>query len=267
MVNILEQNLHKIYNQFWNVCSYVTTYNSVRLTGTYMKTSQRSIPMYVFGSTIGASRYPLYYLDNAYHNLPRPYADFRPKSPARQFTDSRWFTTFVQDVEASVIYFLRELYPNKAKAKITLYKIAKAKEVIPNNCRISGTFFSHMTFLGPLSNNQKRSISCHKDEEDVITALFHVGKPTQGGNTNFYSGDSKKTVGHLTKSIPFQHGRLQIGFFDDVVHSADEWEGNRGGINFNLKKNMLKFFSDDELSKFYYQYENDGMPTTNYVAI
>lgn len=78
-----------------------------------MNKSQRGIPMYLFGSTIGATRYPLYYKDGSYHNLPRPYADYKPGSKARNFTDSLWFTTFAQEVEKCVLYFLQNLYPDK----------------------------------------------------------------------------------------------------------------------------------------------------------
>ena len=129
-INLLKvsNDTSRIYEPYWNVCSYITTYNSIRRSGTYLKKSQRGIAMYLFGSTIGATRFPLYYKDSAYHNLPRPYADFKPGSKARQYTDTKWFTTFVQDIESCVIYFLREMYHDKHKAKLTLFKIAQAKE-------------------------------------------------------------------------------------------------------------------------------------------
>jgi len=268
-INLLKviNDTSRIYEPYWNVCSYITTYNSIRRSGTYLKKSQRGIAMYLFGSTIGATRFPLYYKDSAYHNLPRPYADFKPGSKARQYTDTKWFTTFVQDIESCVIYFLREMYHDKQKAKLTLFKIAQAKEMIPSNCRISNTFFNHMTFLGNLNDQSTSMIDMHKDEADVITALFHLGEPKCGGNTNYYSGSTKDDPGKLVYSTKFRHGRLQIGFFDNVLHSGDKWEGYRGGINFNLKKNVLKFFQDPNLAKYYYKYENDGFPTNNYVAI
>lgn len=266
-INLLNSCNSNLYEPFWNICSYINTYNNVRKSGTYLKKSRRGIAMYLFGSTIGATRFPLYYKDNSYHNLPRPYCDFKPGLKARQYTDSKWFTTFVQDIEKCVIYFLREMYPDKKKAKLTLFKIAQAKKMIPHNCRISGTFFNHMTFLGNLNRDCTSMIDVHKDDEDIITALFHLGKPKSGGNTNFYSGDSKEDPGKLIYTTEFQHGRLQIGFFDNVLHSASGWEGYRGGINLNLKKNVLKFFNDPTLSKFYNKYESDGFPSSNYIAI
>ena len=174
-----------------------------------------------------------------YHNLPRPYADFKPGLPSRKMLDLQWFKEFVAAIENRVIFFLRELYPYTKKAKMTLFLLTLAKQVIPEECRISGSFFNHMTLLGNLSGS---SISPHKDEEDVITALFHVGKPKSGGETLYYAGKNKKQPGKVVHTISFQHGRLQIGFFDDTVHAAAPWEGVRGGINFNLKKNVLNFF-------------------------
>ena len=38
-------------------------------------------------------------------------------------------------------------------------------------------------------------------------------------------------------SIPFQHGRIQIGRFDLVYHRVDGWSGGRRGkFNFSVKK-------------------------------
>ena len=269
-INLFEINNHlslRIYEPYWNICSYIQTFNNVRRSGTYMNKSQRGIPMYLFGSTIGATRYPLYYKDGKYHNLPRPYADYRPGSSARRFTDTLWFTTFVQEIERCVIYFLRHKYPDKRKAKITLFEISQAKHVIPEACRISGTFFNHMTFLGNLDKKGNDSIDLHKDTEDIITSLFHVGKPIEGGSTMYYSGDSKIDPGKLMNTIHFEHGRIQIGYFNDVSHAADSWKGLRGGINFNLKRNILRFFQNDELSQYYTKYENHGFIDRNYIAI
>ena len=69
-----------------------------------------------------------------------------------------------------------------------------------------------MKLLGKCSFEKGASISPCGDEEDIITALFHLGKPTSGGATIYYSGVDKKDPGKLIHTIPFQHGCLQIGF-------------------------------------------------------
>jgi len=263
--NVLSDSKEE-YVMYWMMDSYVKTYEALRATGTYMKKSQRKISMFMFGSTIGATNYPCYFDGSLYHNLARPYANFKPGSPARIKMNEGWFKNFVMYIEKCVFFFLRELYPNKDKAKLTLFKIALAKKVIPLNCRIAGSFFNHMTCLGYLKEEKDVRIEPHLDEEDVITALFHVGKPTLGGNTQYYSGSSKDDIGKMVYSVPFEHGRLQIGYFNNIVHEASSWNGLRGGINFNLKNNVLDFFEDRKNRLHYEKFERDGFPK-NYACI
>ena len=255
------------YNLFWSESCFMTTYNTIKKTGTYLRSSQRKIPMYLFGSTIGASQFPQYLDSNGHHNLPRPYRNYKPGSPARAITDSHWFTEFAMDVEKCVIEFLKEIYPYHKKAELTLFLMATAKAMIPQECRISNTAFNHMTLLGNLNHESSMNIGAHIDDQDIVTALFHVGKPIKGGETHYYSGKSKKEKGDVMICVPFKHGRLQVGFFDDTVHCATNWEGIRGGINFNLKKNVLSFFMNKKLRKYYDQYAEAGFPLEDFVAI
>ena len=250
---------HKSYYEYWMTSEFINTYNCIKKTGTYSKISQRKVPMYLFGSTIGRTKFPQYCDSDGYHNLARPYANYKPNSKGRKIIDSVWFSEFV-------IYFLKELHPNKKKAKMTLFWISLAKKVIPRECRISDTFFNHMTLLGNLKDNEG-SIHPHVDSEDVITALFHVGSPSVGGNTLYYDGTSKNSKGNIVHSIYFEHGRLQIGFYDKIVHSAEPWEGVRGGINLNLKRNVLSFFQKEKCRKYYNQYASAGWPSSAYVAV
>jgi hypothetical protein len=221
--------------------------------------------MYTYGSTLGRTNYPCYYDKDGYHTLVRPYACFKPNSPARKLLDHVWFTNFVEHVEKEVVFFLRTCYPDKKKAKMTLFYMSLAKKVIPSDCRICGSCFNHMTVLGKCEYKEGACIKAHTDELDIITALFHVGKPESGGGTLYYSGSSTKKMGELIHNIAFEHGRLQIGFFDTTLHAAEAWVGIRGGINFNIKKNVLKFFQNKTLKRYYLQYKNAGFPE-NFVA-
>lgn len=245
----------------------MATYDTLRKTGTYINQStQRGLSMYSFGSTLGRTNYPCYYDKDGYHTLPRPYAEFKPNSEARRLLDSYWFTSFVHCVEEHVIFFLRTLYPNKKKAKMTLFYMSLAKSLVPSECRICDSSFNHMTLLGKCAYEDGSAILPHTDEEDVITALFHMGKPESGGDTLYYSGKGNKDHGKLVHTVPFQHGRLQVGFFDETVHAAGKWVGVRGGINLNLKKNVLGFFKKKNLRKYYDQYSEAGFPS-DFVAL
>lgn len=264
--NLLQTKSSVFYVEYFSESSFISTYDEIIKTGTYTSGTQRGLPMYCYGSTLGRTNYPCYYDERGYHNLPRPYAEFKPYSKARNLLDQIWFTKFVQDVEDHVIYFLRNCYPYQKKAKLTLFLLTLSKKVIPNDCRICGSCFNHMTLLGKCSFEKGASISPHRDEEDIITALFHLGKPTSGGATIYYSGVDKKDPGKLIHTVPFEHGRLQIGFYNETVHAAGDWEGIRGGINLNLKRNVLNFFRNKDLKKYYKQYENAGFPKGSFVA-
>ena len=264
--NILSSSSHKFFGKaYWLQSNYINTYNYIKKGGTYMKTSKRKIPMYLFGSTIGATRYPLYMDDDGYHNLPRPYTNFKPGSIGRSITDSMWFCNFVEEVEDKVKYFLQHMYPDKKKAKLTLKLLDLSKRVIPIECRISNSCFTHMTLLGNLKDqNDNRHI--HTDDDDIITGLFHIGEPTDGGSTFYYSGLKDNSPGDVQFEMPFQHGRLQIGFFNETLHAAGEWIGLRGGINLNIKKKVLSFFLDETKRAYYDQYKNNGFPN-EFIAI
>ena len=68
-------------------------------------------------------------------------------------------------------------------------------------------------------------------KKDFITVLFHLEFPTKGGETKYYSGLTSKNFVELEQQIQFEHGHMNIGRFDKIVHSAESWEGNRGCIN------------------------------------
>ena len=155
-------------------------------------------------------------------------------------------------------------YPKKKERENISYMISKSKKVIPSSCRICDTFFTHMGVIGNMSENNTE-VSKHIDKEDYITVLFHVGYPTKGGETNYYSGVTSKDSGHLEKQIPCVHGRLTIRYFDKIVHSAESWEGVRGCINFNLKKKVLDHFLKYG-TKFYCQFENNNFPSKPFFA-
>ena len=91
-------------------------------------------------------------------------------------------------------------------------------------------------------NNLNKEVSKHVDKEDHITVLFHLWFPTEGGETYYYSGLISKNFGELEQQNQCEYGRINIGRFDKIVHSAESREGNCGCINFNLKKKVLNRF-------------------------
>ena len=116
-----------------------------------------------------------------------------------------------------------------------------------------------MTILDT-SEHGSPGIPIHYDELDLFTALLHLGNASNGGSTKYFDGNTVSNIGNVTKTIDFQHGRIQIGFFNQVLHSADKWEGKRITINSNIKNNVFDFFKKYGM-QYYHQYEEQNYPT------
>ena len=89
-------------------------------------------------------------------------------------------------------------------------------------------------------------IPLHFDSNDYINAIVSIGdKQIIGGNTVYYDGTTPKKPGTKIREVKFQHGRIQIGYFDDIIHGATSWIGGiRGVLNFCVKKNSSFIFSN-----------------------
>ena len=132
------------------------------------------------------------------------------------------------------------------------------------SCQIADTFFTQMGVIGNLNENGDY-VSKHMDKEDLITALFHVGNPTKGGGTKYYTGLTSDLFGYLAKEIPCEHGRLTIGSFDKILHCGESWNGICGCINFNVKKKVLEHFLKYG-DKYYNQFESNKFPSGPFFA-
>ena len=247
------------YHSYFSETCFFQTFQILSKGGTRMTTKKRKVPMYLFGSTIMGTRFPIYFEDGGFHPLPRPYGPFKPGNLGYTLSRKFWFMKFVEDIEGVTIYFLIYLYPNKKIANDILMKIQIAKTIIPHTCRISDSFFTHMTVLGNLGKKDCREIPVHTDKKDIITALVHFGSVTDGGFTMYYDGDDEENYGRLSNCISFKHGRIQIGVYNKVPHAASDWEGNRVTMNFNLKMDVLNHFLIHG-NKYYHSYELSNFP-------
>ena len=100
----------------------------------------------------------------------------------------------------------------------------KSMKVIPSSCQIADTFFTYMIIIGNLNENGA-FVSKHMDKDDFVTALFHVGDPSNGGETKYYTGLTSKSFVHIAKIISCEHGQLTIGCFDKILYYGELWSG------------------------------------------
>ena len=239
--------------------NYHKTYNNMYQYGLKYKTKSRTISLSMYGSTIGATRYPQFIKDDEYKILPRPYHTSKPGNKGWKLIQTFEILNLIKHIEAITFQYFNQIYPDRKKQRVILYMIQKAKEVIPSSCQIGETFFTHMPLIGNLSTNGDL-VSKHVDKDDFITVLFHLGEPLHGGGTDYYTGLTRDEYGFLAKHIPCEHGRLTIGCFDKIIHRGEPWEGSPGCFNLNLKKKVLEHFLRYGM-KYYSQYERNNYPS------
>ena len=136
-------------------------------------------------------------------------------------------------IEGHVLHSLHNLCDDWIQKKLALLHMELSKRLIPGCLRLGDTCFTHMSVFVTL-NKQDSQMPLHFDERDTISCVFHLGKVSKGGATLYYNGDSPNEPGKQVYSGPFNHGTLQIGFFSQVFHGIEDWEGQQCGIPFNI---------------------------------
>lgn len=231
--------------------------------GTYVKTPKRAIANYCYGSTKTACKWPIYIKNDKHCILPRPYPKSKPGSTGFKLMMRDWFKEMVIDVEKTVIFFLKNLFPNKDEGKKILKVMKAVRKHVPYELRISGSCFTHMSLIGKL--DMKGDIRPHFDEKDVITALIHLGAGVTGGSTQYYSGSTTTDKGRIEKEISFNHGQIQVGCYNSILHGVNRWTGKRGCINLNIKMSILDHFKEEGMY-YFKQYRTNNYPSENFYA-
>lgn len=210
-----------------------------------------------FGTTTGANRMVNFKRKNGRTGtLPHLLKNSRPGQPGNELESLPWFVDLINLVQFHTLIFLEEIREkDKSKYdKVMAYLKILEKEV-PPELRLCGSIFTQFNIVSRTLAT-KGSVKGHFDEKDIISIIIHLGNVLFGGETVYFRSNESEDI---AKSIPFEHGRMQIGFFDEVFHGATEWEGNRITININLKLPVIKHFKE-EGPKWYDQYIKDGRP-------
>ena len=235
------QNNDDNYVSHFSITSFTKTLRKLICSGEYNKTKKRMTPLYCFGSTITCTRYPKFFSEGQTHILPRPYQTSKPNNKGHSLIREEWMQSFLKAIESHVLHYLHNLCDDRIQKKLALLHIELSKRLIPECLRLGDTCFTHMSVFGTL-NKQDGQMPLHFDERDIISCVFHLGKVSKGGATLYFDGDSPNKPGKQVYTVPFNHGTLQIGFFSQVLHGIEDWEGQRCGIQVNIKRDLLKHF-------------------------
>ena len=262
----------KSYYSYLNLDNYRQTVVWIASCAKRASTEARKNAFFQFGSTTGSAKYPKYRSakdSDVESMLPRPVVCCRPNQLGWYIQKQPWLIDLVSDIEHYTIMYIKankRIFPH---AEELLVQLKKFKDGVDKNLLICDSIFNQMIMIGELDTNGDMNL--HVDKEDAISCILHLGEVKKGGSTNYYSGlKAGKNIpssmnGHLVHSVPFEHGRLQIGLYKDVIHGVDAWEGSRITIDFNTKISVLNHFSIFG-NKFTNQFKVAGYPAGKFVA-
>ena len=97
--------------------NYKKTYNFLFKNRLKYKTNSRTILLSLYGSTIGAMRYPQLIINNQYKTLPRTYPPYKPGKKGWRALLLNWFVEFVRSIEQVTIKYFETIYPDKKNQK------------------------------------------------------------------------------------------------------------------------------------------------------
>ena len=224
------------------------------------KRSKETI-MFGLGSTITATHWPRFLCDGTAHILPRPYRKCKPHNIGWKLMQQYWFRKLTAVLENLVFQYLETIEKTKHTSQV-LSDLKEIKSIVPESLRIAKTIFTQLTIT---TSTGKKNMEAHIDDGDIICAVLHLGDVTNGGSTLYFKGSECAEIRKETYSVNFEHGRIQIGFFDKVYHCALSFEGFRYALNFNSKKNVLKHFQLYG-SKYYDQLVDNNYETNHFLA-
>ena len=240
---------------------------------TAMTTKKRNIPMYVFGSTTGPSKTPMFEHNGKLHMLPRPFVNNRPGKQGKTMIGSEyWFVHLLQFMERITLWHVWNVYINKEEFdeygpihEDTIF----CKEKVPKCLRVFDTMFTQVSLLFH-ENDDPCQIPPHVDEQDLISCVLTLGSVdtnTQkvNGATVYYSDLGKNKGCFKMKEVEFKHGQIQITTFDKVLHGTNYFEQGRYTINANIKKGVIQHFRDHG-NRYYQQFIDAGYTKKHFVA-
>jgi len=225
----------------------------IAVQGSYSsKKRSKDTLMYGIGSTITATKWPRFFHEGTCHILPRPYKPCKPYGDGWILMKKKWFINLAKVMERYVMIYLESI--DETSHKHVISELKKVKSIVPKSLRLSDTFFTQLSIT---TSNGENDMEIHIDEGDIINAVFHFGSVKSGGSTLYFENDPKHKTTTPIYDVPFQHGRIQIGFFNRIYHCAQSFDGIRFALNFNVKKKVLDHFQTHG-SKFYDQFVNNN---------
>ena len=114
--------------------------------------------------------------------LPRPYLGSYPGEKVQNIMQQSWIIALAKSVETFIIVSISEMSTIKYWQNLER-TMDKAKEMIPNECRIGDTCFTSLeTIGGNLYARHPNNLNhVHKDSKDLLSVIIILGTDVRGG--------------------------------------------------------------------------------------
>ena len=107
-----------------------------------------------------------------------------------------------------------------------------------------------MAVIGNLEINENRNKNynhAHKDKSNVCSIFLHIGYKVIGGETQYFDSSGE----HVVHTEIFEHGKFQVGPFDQITHGANHWtEGSQGIILLYTNREIYEHIEAFDTSVF-----------------
>ena len=215
--------------------------------------------MFLFGGTIGWSKYPQFFDGQRYKILPRPVVKSKKNNMGYSLMRSHWFVNLSLLVEKFVLRFVRDKIKNNVQKCVDIQEgIEFCKNVVPSDLRICDTIFTSVSAIASITKNVSY-VHAHMDKNDLISCTLYLGNNVTGGSLHFFDGCNEKIINDCVHCKDFVHGRIITGEFSKILHGAMDWEGNRVVFVFYICKKILKHFKSYG-DMYYSRYQKLGYP-------
>ena len=118
--------------------------------------------------------------------FPRPYLGSYSGEKGHEIMQQSWIIAFAKSVETFIIVSINEMPTIKYWQNLGR-TMNKAKQMIPNECRISDTYFTSLATIGGnlYTRHSKNLNHVHKDSKDILSVIIILGTDVHGVETVF----------------------------------------------------------------------------------
>ena len=169
--------------------------------------------------------------------LPRPYLGSYSGEKGHEIMQQPWIIALAKSVETFIEVSINEMPTIKYWQNLGI-TMDKAKQMIPNKCRIGDTCFTSLATIGVnlYTRHPENLNHVHKDSKDLLSVIIILGTDVHGGETVFFNRQNINDIGKRAHVLKHSHGRCVIGSFDKMLHEGSLWTGHRAVLSFILQK-------------------------------